>query len=115
MDIPARNDRADSNGENPIGRWSASLKSGRKAILVVKGVIPTDGNKSSFTLKISDQQHTDPSILILELSPDVAVRDGAVEVEVYYSEILDRYDQYKSVLVRGNGRALALFGIEQRK
>lgn len=115
MDIPARNDRADSNGENPIGKWSASIKTGRKAILVVRGVIPTDGNKSSFTLKTADAGRPDPSILILELCPDVAVRDGAVEVEVYYSEVLDRYDQYKSVLVRGNGRALALFEIEQRK
>ena len=101
----------DSEKEDTIGKWSASMKTGRKAILVIRGVIPTDGNKQ-YTLTTSDQQPTDPSTLVLEINPEVSVLGGTDEVEVYYAEILDRYDQYKSVLVRGNGKELALFGIE---
>lgn len=115
MDTPVRHDNADNNRENPIGRWSASVEIGRKAILIVKGVIPTDGNNRSFTLRTADTRHVDPSILILEVDPDVAVWDGDVEAEAYYSEILDRYDQYTSVLVKSNGRHLALFDVEKKK
>lgn len=113
MDIQGIKDSADSNRENSIGKWSASIKMGRKVILVVHGVIPTNVDKKSFTLTLGDQQRTDPSILVLDVSPDVAALGGSSEVEVYYSEILDRCDQYKSVLIKGNGRQLALFGIKE--
>lgn len=111
MDTQVRHD----SSKRPIGRWSASEEIGRKAILLVKGVIPIDGRNRSFTLKTADARHVDPSILILEVNPDVAVWDGDVEVEVYYSEILDRYDQYTSVLIKGNGRQLAIFDVEKKK
>lgn len=103
---------AGSNKKQFIGKWSASLKTGRKAILVVRGVIPTRSEKQSFSLTRVEQPDYAPLVLVLELSPDLAVLDGATEIEVYYSEILDRYDQYKSVLIKGSGRELAFFNIE---
>ena len=101
-----------SNKKQFIGNWSAYFKTGRKALLVVRGVISTSSQKQSFSLTRIKHQDYDPLILVLELSPDLAVLDGTTEVEVYYSEILDRYDQYKSVLVRGSVRDLAFFNVE---
>lgn len=100
---------------NPIGKWTASVKTGRKLILVVHGVIPTSGEKLPFYLKMADSQDINPLVLVMELSPDVEHLDSSGEANVYYSEVIDRYDQYESILVRGNGRDLAFFDIEKAK
>lgn len=106
---------ANSDKEEHIGQWDASIKTGRKAIVVVHGLIPTKGDKELFLLKATDRQGVDPSVLTLELSPDLAALEGKGKVEVYYSEIIDDYNQYGTVLVRGLGRDLALFTIEKDK
>jgi hypothetical protein len=98
--------------ENPVGKWTASSKVGRKLILVVHGILPAGQEKLSYSLKKANVQGASPLTLVLELSPDVALSEGIGEDQVYYSEILDRYDQYESILVRGNGRDLAFFDIE---
>lgn len=98
-----------------IGQWDASIKTGRKAIVVVHGLIPTDGDKEPVLLKVTDRQGVDPSVLTLELSPDLAALDGTGKADVYYSEVIDNYGQYDTVLVRGRGRDLAFFTIEKDK
>jgi len=94
-----------------IGKWTAELKTGRKLILVVHGVIPCSGKKEPSSLKLAQSQSADPSVLVLQLSPDVAVFEGADEIHVYYSEVIDRYDRYESILVRGSGRTLAFLDV----
>jgi len=99
--------------ETDLGRWQASIKTGRKAILVVQGLIPTNGKNQLLSLQVADSQHADPWVLVLQLKPDLAVLGGPDETEVYYAEVIDRYDQYESVLVNGNGRTLAFFDIKK--
>lgn len=100
--------------ENPVGKWTVSLKVGRKLLLVVHGTLPAGQEKLSYSLKKVDVQGAGSLTLVLELSPDVALSESTSEAQVYYSEVLDRYDQYESVLVRGNGRDLAFFSVETR-
>ncbi len=95
------------------GRWRAFLKTGRKAILVVHGVIPITTEGASFALQKDGRKHANPLVLVLELRPDVALLDGRTNAEVYYSEVVDSYNQYDSVLLRSNGRDLAFFDIEK--
>lgn len=101
------------NSGSDFGRWHAAIKTGRKAILVVHGLLPTSGENQPLSLEVADRQHNDRRVLVLRLKPDLMVLGGPDEAEVHYAEIIDRYDQYESVMVNGNGRTLAFFGIKK--